>query len=81
MCNDSGILLDNLYHMASVVPESAGIELKPVHLELEINQLNDFVYKNINNAVYRCVAPLPSICNGLPSRSSLVASTWDLGIH
>eukprot|EP00892_Ulva_mutabilis_P010512 jgi/Ulvmu1/7833/UM004_0062.1 len=53
VCNDSGVLLDNLYHLATMIPDPPDIQLKPADLAADINQLNDFIYQNINNAVYR----------------------------
>lgn len=53
VCNDSGILLDNLYRIAQELPGAGGIDLKPAALAAEIDDLNTFIYKNVNNAVYR----------------------------
>jgi glutathionyl-hydroquinone reductase len=53
VCNDSGLLLDNLYTLAAELPNAANIDLKPAELALEIDKLNAFIYKSVNNAVYR----------------------------
>ena len=53
VCNDSGLLLDNLYSIAQELPMSGGIDLKPPDLAQEIDELNSFIYNSVNNAVYR----------------------------
>lgn len=53
VCNESGLLLDNLYSMAKQLPISGGIDLKPPSLATEIDELNTFIYNSVNNAVYR----------------------------
>jgi glutathionyl-hydroquinone reductase len=53
VCNDSGLLLDNLYAMAAQLPMHGNINLKPAELASEIDELNAFLYKSVNNAVYR----------------------------
>lgn len=53
VCNDSGLLLDNLYNMAKELPNAGGIVLKPPQLAAEIDELNTFIYNSVNNAVYR----------------------------
>ena len=53
VCNESGIMLDNLYAIAGQLPDCAPYDLKPQRMAAEIDELNDFVYKNVNNAVYR----------------------------
>lgn len=55
VCNDSGILLDNLYAISKLVNPEA-IDLKPARLAKEMDELNERVYRNVNNAVYRCVS-------------------------
>ena len=56
VCNDSGIMLDTLYRLAGTVPGAASHDLKPAGMAAEIDKLNDFIYTNVNNAVYRCAA-------------------------
>jgi glutathionyl-hydroquinone reductase len=55
VCNDSGMLLDNLYDIAKIANCRDAIDLKPDELKGEIDNLNQFIYKNVNNAVYRYV--------------------------
>lgn len=56
MCNESGIMLDMLYDVAQQVPDCAQYDLKPQGMAAAIDELNAFVYKSVNNAVYRCGA-------------------------
>ena len=59
VCNESGIMLDMLYEMASNLEDCAPYDLKPEPMAAQIDDMNDFVYNNINNAVYRCA---PHLC-------------------
>jgi hypothetical protein len=56
VCNDSGVMLDMLYRVAEGLPDCAQFDLKPATLADGIDDLNNFIYKNVNNAVYRCAS-------------------------
>ena len=62
VCNDSGLMLDNLYAIAKELPDSRGIDLKPAALAAEIDELNTFIYNSVNNAVYRSIQQLRVLC-------------------
>jgi glutathionyl-hydroquinone reductase len=50
-------MLDMLYSIAPQLPDCAYFDLKPEYLAADIDKLDAFLYKKINNAVYRCVSP------------------------
>lgn len=50
VCNESS----DLVRMLNVVKAGKPIDLFPVHLRVKIDELNEWVYKDINNGVYRC---------------------------
>lgn len=53
VCNDSSLILDTLYALARQLPGCAAVDLRPRELSARIQELDDFIYKNVNNAVYR----------------------------
>ena len=46
-------MLNSEFNDFSATPEQATLDLYPVHLRPAIDKLNDWIYKDINNGVYR----------------------------
>jgi len=36
------------------IADNAALDLFPPHLQSQINEINEFIYKGINNGVYKC---------------------------
>ena len=47
-------MLDMLYDLSAQLPDCAPYDLKPAAMAAQIDDVNEFVYNNVNNAVYRC---------------------------
>ncbi|XP_059625255.1 uncharacterized protein LOC132268421 isoform X1 [Cornus florida] len=52
--NESAEIIRMLNTEFNDIAENAGLDLYPLHLQAKINEINDLVYDDINNGVYKC---------------------------
>lgn len=54
MNNESEEIIRMLNTEFNVLAENATLDLYPPHLQEQINEVNGWVYNDINNGVYKC---------------------------
>ncbi|KZV21654.1 glutathione S-transferase omega-like 2-like, partial [Dorcoceras hygrometricum] len=54
VCNESSEIIRMFNTEFNDIAENASLDLYPPHLQPQINEVNDLIYDEINNGVYKC---------------------------